>query len=229
MAAVERAGELLAVLSFGARPESLAWLDRAWFRNGQPFARGEFFGFYAGASRRFPGQASALGRAERERLLGAGVAVPEQWAACDLARASLLLEAMRSTPDTEHVSLATEAFRRGDSGERIGLLRALPLLPDCERFVDLAIEACRTHVLDVFAAIACENPFPAACFPELNFNQLVIKALFMELSLHRVLGWRGRANAELRRIAADYAAERRAAQRSIPDDIALIHATEELP
>jgi hypothetical protein len=126
-----------------------------------------------------------------------------------------------------HVSLATEAFRRGDSGERVALLRALTLLPEPDRFTELAIEACRTHVLGVFAAIACENAFPARYFPELHFNQLVIKAMFLELALERVLGWRARNNPELRRMAADYGAERRAAGRSVPADLATIQASME--
>jgi hypothetical protein len=229
IAGVERADELFAVLAAHATPQSLDWVDRAWWRTGAAFGRGNFFGFYAGAARRFPGQLSMLSAAERERLLAAGVAAPEVWSACDLARSVLLLEAMRATPEIEHVAIAIEAFRRGDSSERSGLLRALPLLPGPERFTELAVEACRTHVLDVFAAIACENPLPAATFPELNFNQLVIKVLFLELQLPRVIGWRARANPELRRIATDYEAERRAAQRPVPADIALIKATKELP
>jgi hypothetical protein len=126
--------------------------------------------------------------------------------------------------ESEHVPLATEVFRKGDNAERVALLRALSLLPQPERFVPLAVEACRTHVLDVFAAIACDNPLPAAAFPELHFNQLVIKALFLELPLERVLGWRTRCNPELVRIAGDYEAERRAAGRIVPADIALIKA-----
>jgi hypothetical protein len=50
----------------------------------------------------------------------------------------------------------------------------------------------------------------------------VIKSLFMELPLERVLGWRRRRNPELVRIAGDYEAERRAAGRAVPADIALL-------
>jgi hypothetical protein len=228
MASDERASELLDVLRANSEPAARDWLARAWFATGKVFARGVFFGFYAGAGRRFPGSLASLSAAERDRLTRAGLVAPEVWSLADLARCVLLLHALRDTPDAEHVSLATEAFRRGDTGERVALLRSLPLLASPERFVDLAIEACRTHVLDVFAAIACENPLPSALFPELNFNQLAIKVLFMELSLQRVIGWRARANPELRRIASDYEAERRAAQRPVPDDIALIKATKEL-
>jgi hypothetical protein len=225
-AAEERASALLAVLAAQAGPDALAWLKRGVPRRDAAFARGVFFGFYAGAGRRFPGPLK-LDAAQRAALVRAGVRVPEAWSAADLARAALLVSAAAAVPAGEHVSIATEAFRKGDSAERVALLRALPLLPEPERFVPLAVEACRSHVLEVFAAIACDNPLPAAHFPELHFNQLAIKALFVELPLERVLDWRTRSNPELARIARDYEAERRAAGRPVPDDIALIRATEE--
>ena len=220
--------ELLRVVEAHAAVDALSWLERGIPRAGA-FARGVFFGFYAGAGRRFAAPVLALDAAERERLRAAGLVAPEIFSLSDLARGALLLGAMEAAPASEHVSLATEAFRRGDNGERMALLRALALLPEPERFVELAIEACRTHVLDVFQAIACENPFPSSFFPQLHFNQLVIKAMFLELALERILGWRERNNAELCRMAADYAAERRAAGRSVPAELAVIQASMEAP
>jgi hypothetical protein len=233
-AAGERARELLAVLHAYA-PETAAWLDAGLAQAapaGGPLARGVFFGLYAGAGRRLraaAGPAPELSPAERTRLVAVGVERPEAWSLADVARAALLLRACAAVPHGEHVAIATEAFRKGDSAERAALLRSLPLLPSPERFVELAVEACRTHVLDVFAAIACDNPFPARHFPQLNFNQLVIKTLFVELPLARVVGWRDRVNPELVRMASDYEAERRAAGRVVPSDIALIQAAEEPP
>jgi hypothetical protein len=199
------------------------WLERALPRAGE-FMRGTWFAAYAGAGRRFA-RPLVLSPEELVQLRAVGVAVPEVWSLPDLARAALLCAAAAAVPETEHVAIATEVFRKGDNAERVALLRALSLLPAPERFVALAVEACRTHVLDVFAAIACDNPLPAALFPELHFNQLVIKALFLELPLERVHGWRGRTNSELLRIAGDYEAERRAAGRVVPADIALIKAS----
>lgn len=152
---------------------------------------------YAGAGRRFP-------------------------ACSDQARACLLVHACELLPHGEHPALVREVFRKGDNSERIALLRALSLLPRPERFVDTAIEACRTHVQDVFEAIACDNPYPAAHFPALNFQQLVMKALFTAAPLSRVQGWNNRVTDELKRMASDFAAERSAAGRDVPTDVALI-------
>jgi hypothetical protein len=227
MAAEGRAGELLSLATEHIGPSARSWLSKAWFNTGAPFGKGLFLGFYAGAARRFPGSVAELPDAAQARLAELCVPAPGVWSLADLARGGLLLTALGASPAADHVALVTEIFRRGDTAERVALLRSLSLLPGPERFAELAIEACRSHVVDVFAAVACDNPYPAEHFPELNFNQLVIKLLFVELSLARVVGWRARANPELRRIAGDYEAERRAAHRSVPADIALIKATEE--
>ncbi len=215
-----------AVLAAHASADAIAWLDarRAQLQPGDAGARNAFLVAYTGAQRRFGRAQPALTADERVQLHAAGIVEQASFALGDLARALLLRGVCSALPAGEHVALVTDVLRRGDNGERIALLRALPLLPDPARFTELAIDACRTHVLDVFAAIACDNPFPARYFPEPSFNQLVIKTLFVELPLGRVHGWIGRANSELVRMAADYEAERRAAGRPVPADIALIRA-----
>ncbi len=84
-----------------------------------------------------------------------------------------------------------------------------------------AVDACRTSIQPLFEAIACDNPYPAGHFPELNFNQMVLKALFNGVALSRIVGLQGRLNPEMSRMAGDYAAERRAAGRAVPADIDL--------
>jgi hypothetical protein len=180
-----------AVLAAHASADLLAWLDgrRAQLQQADAGARNAFFAAFAGAQRRFGRAQPALTADERVQLHAAGIVEPASFALSDLARALLLRDVCAALPAGEHVALVTDVLRKGDNGERVALLRALPLLPDAERFTELAIDACRTHVLDVFAAIACDNPFPARYFPEPSFNQLVIKTLFVELPLGRVHGW----------------------------------------
>jgi hypothetical protein len=132
------------------------------------------------------------------------------------ARIALLVE-----HDVDPVT-ATDLFAHGDNDERRAILRALPRLRDPARFLALAIEACRTSVVPVFEAIACDNRFPTTHFPDANFNQMVLKAVFVGVPLARVVGLQTRLSPDLSRMARDYAAERRAAGRAIPDDLALI-------
>lgn len=139
-----------------------------------------------------------------------------------VARTALLLGALYVLPDGEHGVFVRQVYLRGDYREQAAVLRSLPFLPAPHRFLDLAIDACRTNVLDVFEGIACENPYPADHFPEANFNQLVLKAIFMEVAVGRVADLASRVTPELKRMATDFADERRAAGLTVPDDVDLI-------
>jgi hypothetical protein len=149
----------------------------------------------------------------------AGRAGGATWSRDEMMRGALLIMAAEVTAPETLQSLVDDLYHHGDNRERQAVLRVLPLLPEPERFIPLAVEACRTSIQPLFEAIACENPYPAAHFPEPSFNQMVLKALFTGVALRRVLGLAGRITPELARMAADYASERRAAGRSVPADI----------
>jgi hypothetical protein len=178
----------------------------------------------------FTAVARRLGRARLEptqaevaRLSGAGVDWPiGTWGADELGRVALLVAAAAHWPAAELEAVIDECYRQGDGAERQAVLRALPLLPAPERFVEIGVDACRSHIQPLFEAIACDNPYAALHFPELNFNQMVLKALFTGVALARILGLEGRITPELSRMAADYASERRAAGRSVPQDIGIL-------
>ncbi len=195
MAAVPTTESLLQALERDAPEATVQWL-RAALDNDR-VTQASFLTAYAGAGRRFGDQA-------------------------ERARTCLLLHACARLPAEQHAALVRDVFRTGDNAERVALLRALPWMPTPERFVETAIEACRSHVQDVFEAIACDNPYPATHFPDLNFQQLVMKTLFTSAPLSRVIGYRARITDELQRMVKDYAAERTAAGRSVPEDVALI-------
>ena len=140
----------------------------------------------------------------------------------EVGRALLLVEGVARVPANEQVAWIDDCWRAGALRERTALLRALALLPAPERFVAVAIDACRASTQPIFEAIACENPYPAAHFPEASFNQLVLKAVFTEVALARILGLDARRTPELARMASDYASERRAAGRPVPADLAYL-------
>ena len=145
----------------------------------------------------------------------------EQWTGVDAARAALLLARAETYALPQFAESALECYDNGDAGEQRSWLRAVALLPEPERFLPVVVDACRTNILPNFESVACENVYPSRFFPEPNFNQLVLKALFNDIRLSRIVGLPERANPELARMAFDYAAERRAAGRSIPPDIGL--------
>jgi len=225
---------LLRLLRGRAAPEAWAWLEKALARAqgivlsraAQPSAAdprtssiNSFLGDYSAASRRMGKLALALEAREQSQAEAAAPGLPlSHWGADEAARA-LLLRALPHLPADEYRQLALQCLELGDSREQQSWLRALSLLPQPERFVAAAIDACRTNILQVFEAVACENPYSARHFPELNFNQMVLKSLFMGVALARIEGLRSRLNSELSRMADDYASEREAAGRALPADI----------
>jgi hypothetical protein len=219
-----------ALLDVSARhmpPEVLQFVKQGVPDVSHQFQRSLFFGYFAGVGRRTRELGFALTPSERSQLVTAGVTVPEAWPLACTARVALLAFACAALEPREHHGLLKEAYAKGDNGERIAVLRGLSLLPDPRRFVDIATEACRTHVQDVFEAICCDNPYAEHYFPDQSYNQLVIKALFTEVPLSRVQGLVARKNPELYRMARDYEVERRAAARIVSADLTYVaHALE---
>jgi hypothetical protein len=134
----------------------------------------------------------------------------------------LVARAAEARPAAEQAATVLRIYEGGELGEQESVLRTLGLLPEPARFVETGLAGCRTHAKRVVAAIACDNPFPAEHFPELNLNQLVMKAIFIEAPVVRIEGLAARRNPELSRMARDYASERHAAGRPVPPDVDLV-------
>jgi hypothetical protein len=175
---------------------------------------------FAAAGRRV-GRA-AIASEDVERIVAAGLLVPSNLAADECARGALVLAAIQRMPAVDHVAFVRDLLRRGEVRERQAVLRVLAALPEPARFCDVAIDACRTNVVTIFEAIACDNAYPTTHFPSHAFDHMVLKALFVGVPLARVHGLSARNTPELGRMVAAFASERRAAGRTIPDDVRLV-------
>ena len=102
-----------------------------------------------------------------------------------------------------------------DKSELEGFLKFLVLLPSPENYQFAAVEALRTNISTVFDAISKHNPYPAEYFTDQQWNQMFLKAAFMQQDLGAMVSIDERANADLARIISDYAHERWAASRTI--------------
>lgn len=213
------ASHFAVVLDRHCSVEGIRWYREVAERLRTAYDRATFLEAFTAVGRRLGKASVVLSPDER---VGLGAVGSLGWTADALGRAGLLLVASAGVPEAEFEALVGACFDQGELGERRALLRALSLLPKPERFVPLAVEACRSHVQVLFEAIACENPYPAAFFPALNFNQLVLKALFLGISVERIVGLQDRLTAELARMARAYESERRTAGRSVPADIGLL-------
>jgi len=102
-----------------------------------------------------------------------------------------------------------------DTGELETFLKYLLLLPNPEAYKQTAVEALRTNIATIFDAIAMGNPYPAKYFNDQQWNQMFLKAAFMERDLSQIESVDQKANEDLTRIISDYAHERWAAGRKI--------------
>ncbi len=102
-----------------------------------------------------------------------------------------------------------------DREELAAILKFLVLLPEPEVFKLKAVDSIRTNMTDIFDAIALDNPYPAMFFDDLQWNQLYLKAAFMQRPLSRIMYVDERANLELSRMINDFAKERWSAGREV--------------
>jgi hypothetical protein len=104
-------------------------------------------------------------------------------------------------------------------GEQIALLRGLPLYPASNLIVARAAEGVRSAMQPVFEAVAHRNPFPHEEFSEAQWNQMVVKALFIGSRLAPIQGLDERRNPDLAKMLIDYAHERWAAGRAVSPEL----------
>lgn len=138
-----------------------------------------------------------------------------------LDQAARILLALSSFRDDEAAFAAglERIFTTAEIGEQIALLKGLALFPTPKLLIARAAEGVRSAMQPVFEAVAHANPYPREEFSEAQWNQMVVKALFIGSRLAPIQGLDARRNADLARMLIDYADERRAAGRSISPEL----------
>jgi hypothetical protein len=174
----------------------------------------------------------AIGLAPR-RVGKAGLALD----ACDLARATALRNGLDpgswSVDQLARIALMVASYR-DDAGfaesldrfcataeinELIALCLGLPLYPAATLIAPRAREAIRSGTKPVFEAVVHRNPFPREVFLEGDWNQMVVKAVFIESPLWPIQGLDERCNARLAGMLVALATERSAASRPISNEV----------
>ena len=155
---------------------------------------------------------------------------PTDWSVADAARILVLVETAGAGGQA-FADRFSDLCGTADVGESVAFYRGLPLYPDPGSIEDQAAEGLRTNMRAVFEAVAHRNPFPHEQFDTARWNQMVLKALFVDSTLHPIQGLDERANAELARTLCDYAHERWAAGRPVSPELWRCvgpHATDDL-
>ncbi|GLX03568.1 MULTISPECIES: EboA domain-containing protein [Microbispora] len=131
------------------------------------------------------------------------------------ARAELLGALAKALPDP--AAAVMKLYWQGDAGERLEILESLPQLDLGPAALPLVHDALRTN--DTRLVAAALGPYGSAWLDDHAFRQGVLKCVFMSVPLASVEGLGRRFDEELRRMLADFAAERRAAGRPVPPDV----------
>jgi hypothetical protein len=163
--------------------------------------------------RAFPAMGRRLGRGP---LPGAAGGLHD-WTVDDAGRARLL----RAADPAALPGLLDQLYAHGDAAERRGVLRSLDLLPLGGAGLPLVRDALRTNDVRLVAA-AVGGRYAARHLPDDEFDQAVLKCLFVGVPLDGVAGLPARASARLARMVADFAHERVAAGRDVPADAWLV-------
>ncbi|MFF8281744.1 EboA domain-containing protein [Streptomyces albus] len=137
----------------------------------------------------------------------------------DVVDAARVLLLHAAAPGTDTV---VRLYERGSADERRAVLLALPHLdpqPGTPRALALVEDALRTN--DTRLVAAALGPFAATHLDAHQWRQGVLKCLFTGVPVDAVAGLEHRAagDGELARMLTDYARERSAAGRTVPEDL----------
>ena len=141
-----------------------------------------------------------------------------EWTLDQLARSVLLLSMDEGNPE-EFRNTIELLFQTAENREAAAIYKTIPLFNDPELWVHRATEAIRTNIGTIFDAMAFNNPFPALHFDDIAWNQLVLKTIFGDKSIWKIIGLKERRNSELARAISDFAHERWAARRTLPAEV----------
>lgn len=198
--------------------DAAAWLDEALASLADDSSDRQFFKLFSFVTRKIGKDDLPLGE---DDLKSADAARPgwdpRLWSTDQAARVLLLLRS--ETDPAKFFTRAEQLFITSDVGEAVALYRGLPLYPGQKQFAARGAEGIRTNMKGIFEAVAHRNPFAKEQFDENAWNQMVLKALFIESPLWPIQGLDERANPTLARMLVDYAHERWAAHRSVSPEL----------
>jgi hypothetical protein len=185
--------DLDAAFLAGAPDRARAWLAAACVRVGRD---------RAALAEVFPAAARACGRAP----------LIDGWRSDDAARVLVLASVPWPDPDP-----LVRLYRCGDTDEKRAVLLALDHLGLDDGVLPLVEDALRTN--DTRLITAALGPYAARHLTDSAYRHAILKSVFCGVPLSAVSGLPDRADAELARMLADFARERVAAGRAVPDDV----------
>ncbi len=207
------------IIATQSPPKSVAWLDEKTERLRKKFSEKEFYLTFSLLPRFYGKEKINLSgeQAKKAHSIKAGFN-PADFTLVQCARIFMVLLIPQGDEKRFHTIL-NNLFSTGEVNELVALYSALPLLPFPESLKSRAAEGVRSNMTVVFDAIALNNPYPAEHLDDDAWNQMVLKAVFVERPLDKIYGIDKRVNGKLAKMLSDYAHERWAASRYVTPEL----------
>jgi len=137
------------------------------------------------------------------------------WTKQEVARVTLMI----SLDTSENKKILKSFFEAAEMHELIAFFKGLYLLENAEEYTSIVEEGIRTNMINVFDSFTSGNPFAKTYLKEWAWNQLILKALFLDRPLYNIQDIDKGKNKNLADMLQDYVKERWAAGRSISPEI----------
>ncbi|WEK18914.1 MAG: EboA domain-containing protein [Candidatus Pedobacter colombiensis] len=142
----------------------------------------------------------------------------DHWTIDRLCRVWLLMQLPAGDKET-YLKKINGLFAVAEMNEQVALYTALPFYGYPEEWIAKCEEGVRSNIGTVLEAIMYHNPYPAKFLSIPSWNQLVLKAFFMEKEVSKIYGLYERVNPALSETLLDYVQERLAAHRTVAPEI----------
>ncbi|MGR3811258.1 EboA domain-containing protein [Jiulongibacter sp. NS-SX5] len=129
-----------------------------------------------------------------------------------------LLLLLSTAPESNHELIST-MIGSADRKELVTIFKSIQYLGNAEDFKLEMIDGLRTNMVDVFDAISRYQSFPVRFFHQDAWNQMVLKAIFMERPLFKIQGLDQNRNQKLTDTLHDFVHERWSAGRNVHPEL----------
>ena len=154
---------------------------------------------------------------------------PTEWSVDQTARIAFTL-AFYQGDEAGFVQQVAMLIDTSEINELLAILRDFAVIPHPQALEPKAREAIRSTMRPVYEAMSHRNPYPFEFFDEAAWNQMIVKAFFLDSSIWQIQEVDERYNADLSEILISLVQERWAAGRFIAPEIwrcAVPHANAE--
>jgi hypothetical protein len=143
---------------------------------------------------------------------------PTDWSVDQTARICFTL-AFYQADDASFAHQVSLLVDTSEINELLAIFRGFALFPHPQALEPKAREAIRSTMRPVYEAMAHRNPYPLEFFDEAAWNQMIVKAFFLDSSVWQIQGMDQRYNTDLSIMLIKLVQERWAAGRFIAPEI----------